>query len=205
MHARLLLLLATVLLFGCPPTVDRGDDDDSGPAGDDDDDAGAVLVDWQTTDGDFTFEVLVDEAPITASNFLAYVDSGFFDGDDGLGATILHRIIAGFVVQGGGRTEADWKETMPAIVNEASDSGLSNERGTVAMARTDAPDSATSQWFVNLDDNLFLDPGGSTPDGYAVFAIVTEGMDVMDDISTVSTDGGDAPLTPITVLDVSRR
>lgn len=200
-----LSLLLPVLLLGCPPAR-GGDDDDSGSASDDDDAAGgALLVDFETTAGDFTFEVLRDEAPITADNFLAYVDTGFFDGDDGEGETIVHRVIADFVIQGGGRTEADWKETLPAIVNEASISGLSNERGTVAMARTNHPDSATSQWFVNVVDNLFLDPGESTPDGYAVFAVVVEGMDAVDAISVVPTDAGDSPITPVTVLDVSRR
>ena len=156
--------------------------------------------------GTFRVELFVDEAPVTANNFLDYVDEGFFDGDDGLGATIFHRVIAGFMIQGGGQTEDGvQKSTHPAIVNEASDSGLSNERGTLSMARTNAPDSATSQFFVNLVDNPFLDPGEATPDGYAVFGTVVDGMDVVEAIGVVSTDpSNDQPLEAVVIEDVRR-
>jgi cyclophilin family peptidyl-prolyl cis-trans isomerase len=158
-----------------------------------------------TSMGAFTVELFLDDSPITTANFLAYVDEGFFDGTDGEGATIFHRVIADFVIQGGGQTaEGTQKSTHAAIVNEAIDSGLSNVRGTLAMARTNAPDSATSQWFVNVVDNTFLDPGDSTPDGYAVFAEVVEGMDVVDAIAGVATNGADQPLTPVVMESVTR-
>lgn len=198
-----LLCLLALVLVGCPP---HGDDDDDSAVTDDDDSAPSedrvVVV---TSMGTFTVELFLEEAPITSENFLTYVDEGFFDGQDGLGATIFHRVIADFVIQGGGHTEAGAaKDTHPAIVNEASDSGLSNVRGTLSMARTNAPDTATSQWFVNLVDNTFLDPGESTPDGYAVFAEVVDGMDVVDSIGLVATDGADQPLVPVVMQSVTR-
>jgi len=202
MSPRLLLPLALLLipLLGCPPTSADDDDDDSAAGGDSD-----RLVTVETTLGSFGMALFADEAPLTSANFLSYVDEGFYDGTDGLGATIFHRVIADFMVQGGGLTETGTpKNTHPPVENEASSSGLSNTRGTVAMARTTAPDTATSQFFVNVVDNSFLDPGQSTPDGYAVFAQVTWGMDVADAIAQVTTDGSDRPLEDIVITSLTR-
>jgi peptidyl-prolyl cis-trans isomerase A (cyclophilin A) len=138
------------------------------------------MIRFETTLGDFTIELLDKDAPETVVNFLQYIDSGFFDG------TIFHRIVPGFVIQGGGFTEdMTQKRTQPPIKNEA-DNGLKNERGTLSMARTNDINSATSQFFVNLKDNEFLDHKRGNF-GYAVFARVTEGMDVVDKIAAVET------------------
>jgi len=119
--------------------------------------------------GEVTIELYDAEAPITVQNFLQYVDDGFFDG------TIFHRVIPDFVLQGGGFTaDMKQKKTRPPIKNEA-ENGLKNKRGTLSMARTQEIDSATSQFFINLKDNDFLD-NGTRDFGYAVFAKVTDGM-----------------------------
>ena len=144
------------------------------------------------------------EAPISTDNFLAYVTAGFYDGSDGDGATVIHRVEPGFVIQGGGeRADGSAKATFPPIVNEASTSGLSNVRGTLAMARTSDPNSATSQWFVNLVNNPGLDanPDDGSP-GYAVFGIVVSGLEVVDDIAGVPTSGS-RPIEPIPILDAT--
>jgi len=138
------------------------------------------MILFETTLGDFTVELFEKDAPETVVNFVKYIDAGFFDG------TIFHRIVPGFVIQGGGFTEdMSQKRTQPPIKNEA-DNGLKNLRGTLSMARTNDINSATSQFFVNLKDNDFLDhkPGNF---GYAVFARVTDGMDVVDKIAAVAT------------------
>ena len=196
-------LLLLPLLVACPPTPVADDDDD------DDDSAGGTISDRmltaQTTLGDFGIELLPDEAPVTAGNFLQYVDEGFYDGSDGLGATIFHRVIPDFMAQGGGFTaDGVQKSTRAPIANEASSSGLSNLRGTLSMARTSAPNSATSQFFINVVDNAFLDAGGSTPDGYAVFGRVTFGMDVVDQIVAVPRDGTDWPDEDIVITSLTR-
>jgi len=155
--------------------------------------------------GSFEVELFAQDSPNTTDNFLRYVDEGFYDGDDGLGPTVFHRIIADFMVQGGGFTDAGTqKETHAAIANEATDSGLSNSYGTLAMARTNAPDSATAQFFVNVVDNDFLDPGEMTDDGYAVFGEVTSGMDVVDAMGLVATDSNDAPFETVLIEDIER-
>lgn len=141
-----------------------------------------ILVHFETSLGDFTVELFEEEAPITVENFLEYVDAGFYDN------TLFHRISADFVIQGGGK-DADtgaFKQTNAPIKNEAAESGLLNEKYTLSMARTTLPDSATSQFFINLKDNTNLDPGPGS-DGYAVFAIVVEGRDVIDAIAAVQT------------------
>ncbi|MDE0032923.1 MAG: peptidylprolyl isomerase [Deltaproteobacteria bacterium] len=159
------------------------------------------VVIFSTSMGDITIELLTEEAPITAKNFLDYVDAGFFDG------TIFHRVIPGFVIQGGGFTaDMNQKETRAPIKNEA-DNGVKNTRGTLSMARTSDINSATSQFFINLKDNEFLDHG--TRDfGYAVFGKVVEGMDVVDKIAGVKTgDRGyhsDVPVEPV-VTNTARR
>jgi peptidyl-prolyl cis-trans isomerase A (cyclophilin A) len=161
--------------------------------------AGPPQVVMETTLGTIVIELDDQAAPVTVENFLAYVDAGFFDGSDGLGATIFHRVIPGFVIQGGGLTEAlAMKATMPPIVNE-SGNGLVNVRGTIAMARTMQPDTATSQFFFNLVDNGFLDD----PPGYAVFGAVIEGLEVVDAIAAVEVDGQDIPVEPVIILSTT--
>ena len=156
---------------------------------------------FETSAGAFRLELFADEAPLTVENFLGYVDEGFYEG------TIFHRVIPGFVIQGGGFSE-DFtrKPTREPIVNEA-DNGLRNERGTLSMARTQAVDSATSQFFVNLADNDFLDHG-ERDFGYAVFARVIEGMAVIDRIAageTARRNGmADVPVEPVVVTQALR-
>ena len=138
------------------------------------------MIRFETTHGGFTIELFEKDAPLTVINFRQYVDDGFFDG------TIFHRIVPGFVIQGGGMTsDFSQKPTRAPVKNEANN-GLQNERGTLSMARTDSPHSATSQFFVNLKDNAFLDhrPGQH---GYAVFGRVVDGIEVIDKIAAVHT------------------
>lgn len=136
-----------------------------------------------TNYGDITLELNAEKAPKTVENFLAYVDEGFFDG------TIFHRVINNFMIQGGGfDVDMNQKDTKAPIENEA-DNGLSNEVGTIAMARTMDPHSATAQFFINVADNAFLDfkAKNSQGWGYAVFGKVTEGMEAVEKIKAVST------------------
>jgi len=143
-----------------------------------------TTVVFETSEGTFEVTCFTDKAPLTCKNFFEYVDSGFYNG------TIFHRIIPGFMLQGGGFTEdLKKKETRPPVKNEA-DNGLKNKRGTLSMARTSAVDSATAQFFVNVVDNTMLDhraDAGPRGFGYAVFAEVTKGMDVVDKIKDVET------------------
>ncbi len=159
------------------------------------------LVRIDTTFGAFTIELYPEQAPVTVENFLKYVDDEFYDG------TIFHRVIPGFVVQGGGfQPGLTQKDTRAPIVNEASN-GLKNLRGTVAMARTNEPDSATSQWYVNVVDNAFLDRSDTSP-GYCVFGRVIDGLDIIDQIATVETGTvsgfEDVPLSDIIVRTARR-
>jgi len=152
-----------------------------------------------TSMGDIKIELYKDKAPITVENFLSYVSDKFYDG------TIFHRVIPGFMIQGGGFTsDMNQKPAKPPIKNEA-DNGLRNERGTIAMARTNVVDSATSQFFINQVDNDFLNNGGGDF-GYAVFGKVVEGMDVVDKISAVKTGSKgmnrDVPLETVVVESV---
>jgi cyclophilin family peptidyl-prolyl cis-trans isomerase len=138
------------------------------------------MVRFETNHGAFTVEFFPEKAPVTVTNFLQYVDDGFFDN------TIFHRVIPGFVIQGGGFTAGmKQKKTRDTIENEAKN-GLKNLRGSLSMARTNDINSATSQFFVNLKDNAFLDNSAGNF-GYAVFARVTEGMEVIDAIAAVTT------------------
>ena len=157
----------------------------------------AVLM--RTTAGDLTIELYPDEAPLTVQNFLQYVEDGFYDG------TIFHRVVRGFVIQGGGFTaDMQEKENRAPIENEARN-GLMNLRGTLSMARTMDPHSATSQFFINTKDNAMLDHTSPDPRGwgYAVFGKVISGMDAVDQIEAsrvVSRAGhNDVPETPIAV------
>lgn len=150
-----------------------------------------------------TIEIGLDgrKAPVSVENFLKYVDDGFFNG------TVFHRVIDKFMIQGGGFTkDGDQKQTRTPIKNEA-DNGLKNLRGTIAMARTSQPDSATSQFFINTVDNAFLDHG-ARDFGYAVFGQVTSGMDVVDKIEKVETVGTPMPNWPkdtVEIISVKRK
>ena len=157
-----------------------------------------VLLD--TSVGQIEIELDPVKAPISTKNFLEYVDSGFYNN------TIFHRVIPGFMVQGGGFTEQmNQKQTNAPIKNEASN-GLHNTRGTLSMARTSNPNSATSQFFINVADNAFLDPGRDA--GYAVFAKVTKGMEVVDVIvnSQTTTKRGmqNVPVDPVFIKSAKR-
>ena len=163
-----------------------------------------VTVLMKTSKGDITLELDADKAPGTVNNFLAYVDEGFYSG------TIFHRVIKDFMLQGGGFTaDMDRKDTRGPIPNEA-DNGLKNLRGTVAMARTNKPDSATAQFFINHKDNAFLDHRSKDARGwgYAVFGRVVDGMDVVDAIASEKTGVRnrmqDVPLETVTIDSVSR-
>ncbi len=137
----------------------------------------------KTNHGDITLELDAAKAPKSVANFLAYVNSGHYDG------TIFHRVIDNFMIQGGGMTAGmKQKSTLDQIENEANN-GLKNERGTIAMARTSDPHSATAQFFINVNDNDFLNHTAPTPQGwgYAVFGKVSNGMDVVDKIKKVKT------------------
>jgi cyclophilin family peptidyl-prolyl cis-trans isomerase len=155
----------------------------------------------QTSLGTIKIELYSDKAPITVQNFLDYVADGFFDN------TIFHRVIPGFMIQGGGfETGMKQKKTKAAIKNESAN-GLSNKRGTLAMARTSDPNSATAQFFINAKDNAFLDKAKAQDGvGYCVFGKVTEGMDVLEKIEKVKTaakDGhGDVPVADVFIQSV---
>ena len=137
----------------------------------------------ETTSGDILVELYPDKAPETVANFLKYVDDGFYNN------TIFHRVIPGFMIQGGGLTARMQQKDTSAPIKNVADNGLKNDRGTIAMARTMDPHSATAQFFINLVDNDFLNfqaPSGNGW-GYCVFGRVTEGMDVVDKIAKVKT------------------
>lgn len=157
-------------------------------------------VKFTTSLGEIIIQLNSEKAPVSAENFMTYVKEGFYDG------TIFHRVIPGFMAQGGGfDTDFNQKEVHATIKNEA-DNGLKNERGTLAMARTSDPDSATAQFFINYKDNSFLNHSSPTPSGwgYAVFAEVVEGMDIVDAMADAATGnrGGhqDVPKEDIIVI-----
>jgi peptidyl-prolyl cis-trans isomerase A (cyclophilin A) len=150
-------------------------------------------VKFQTSLGDFTVEVYPDKAPKTVENFLQYVKDKQYNG------TIFHRVIGNFMVQGGGFTpDMNQKATREPIPLEAKN-GLKNDRGTIAMARTSNPNSATAQFFVNVVDNNSLNAPSPDGYGYAVFGKVTAGMDTIDKIRAVPTGRQDVPVTPILI------
>ncbi len=186
------LLVLALVMVGCQQATTTGKE------------TGNIMVTLTTSKGAIEIELDTENAPISSENFLAYVDSGHFDG------TIFHRVIPGFMVQGGGfAPDMSQKDTLAAIKNEATN-GLKNNRGTLAMARTNVVDSATAQFFINVADNDFLNH--SSPDdrgyGYAVFGTVTSGMDVVDAIVGVPTGnkGGhsDVPQEPILIEKAER-
>ncbi|MBT3520006.1 MAG: peptidyl-prolyl cis-trans isomerase [Gammaproteobacteria bacterium] len=160
------------------------------------------MINVKTSLGDIKLELFNDKAPITAENFIKYVESDYFAN------SIFHRVIKDFMVQGGGFTvEMEEKETMSPIKNEANNM-VSNERGTIAMARTNDPHSASAQFFINLKDNVFLDFKSETTQGwgYCVFGKVIEGMGVIDKIAIVDTGSygphQDVPKDPIIIKEI---
>jgi cyclophilin family peptidyl-prolyl cis-trans isomerase len=151
----------------------------------------------KTSMGDITIELFQDKAPVTVKNFLDYVDAKHYDG------TLFHRVIGDFMIQGGGYLPGmKEKETRDPIKNEAGN-GLSNVRGTLAMARTNNPDSATAQFFINVVNNSRLDRNDASA-GYAVFGKVTDGMDVVDKIKSVKTGARDVPVEDVVIQSVRR-
>ncbi len=164
--------------------------------------AANTTVVMATSEGNIEIELFDDKAPISVSNFLAYVDAGFYDN------TVFHRVIPNFMIQGGGfEANMNQKTTKAPIKNEAKN-GLKNDRGTLAMARTMVVDSATSQFFINVVNNDFLN-NGARDFGYAVFAKVSSGMDVVDKIAAVKTANrggmGDVPVTTVMIKSVKRK
>ena len=161
------------------------------------------MVTLHTNHGDIRLELDAEKAPVTVANFLVYAGEGFYDG------TIFHRVIADFMIQGGGFTaDMDQKTTHAPIKNEA-DNGLRNRNGTIAMARTNDPHSATAQFFINVKDNDFLDHRAPSTQGwgYAVFGRVVEGLDVVEKIKRVKTGRtgyhDDVPQDPVIIERVS--
>jgi peptidyl-prolyl cis-trans isomerase A (cyclophilin A) len=155
-----------------------------------------------TSMGEIVIELDEVKAPVSTANFLSYVDSGHYD------HTIFHRVISNFMIQGGGFTaDMKQKKTGEGIANEW-DNGLKNKRGTIAMARTSDPNSATAQFFINVKDNDFLSEARDGVAGYAVFGRVTQGMDVVDKIREVPTGVkggmGDVPKSPVTIVKAER-
>jgi peptidyl-prolyl cis-trans isomerase B (cyclophilin B) len=159
-----------------------------------------------TSMGNFVIALDQAKAPKSCENFLRYVDAKHYDG------TLFHRVIAGFMVQGGGYDQSYERRPTQAPIQNEADNGLKNSRGTVAMARTGDPHSATAQFFVNVVDNKFLDHTGKNDQGwgYTVFGHVTEGMDIVDTIKAVATGAQgpfakDAPTTPVVIESIRRR
>lgn len=155
----------------------------------------------KTSEGDIRLELYADRAPATVENFVTYAKEGFYDG------TIFHRVISSFMIQGGGFTPDMQKKATRAPIPNESNNGLSNRRGTIAMARLPQPHSATSQFFINVQNNLNLDHKGGDEWGYTVFGKVTEGMDVVDDIRYVQTTTrppfADVPVETVIIENVT--
>ncbi len=178
------LLTAVVLVCGCDEEIKKAKVERN-------------MVKLETSMGNIVIELNEQAAPVTVKNFLGYVEESFFDG------TIFHRVIPGFMIQGGGfTTEMEQKETREPIINEAAN-GLKNDRGTIAMARTNDPNSATCQFFINHRDNGSLNYVENGNPGYTVFGKVSEGMDVVDAIASVVTTTrkgyNDVPVEPVVI------
>lgn len=162
----------------------------------------ATQVEFVTNKGNFTIELYPEKAPKTVENFLAYVNEGFYEG------TIFHRVINNFMIQGGGFERDLFEKPTKAPIKNESNNGLKNEMGTVAMARTSDPDSATAQFFINLKNNKFLDYTSPEPDriGYCVFGKVVSGIDVVKSIGVTPTGYvarfSDVPIQPIKIISV---
>ena len=188
MKSTLLMTMAILAMATMAPAEDGG--------------TSVILV---TTMGEIVIELEQEKAPESVKNFLEYVDAGFYDG------TIFHRVIDRFMIQGGGFTEEMTQKTTRSAVGNEADNGLSNVRGTVAMARRGDPHSASSQFFINTVDNTALDHRDKTAQGwgYTVFGKVVEGMEVVDDISGVATSSKgafrDVPREPVIIIEAKRR
>jgi len=185
------LLTAVVLVCGCSEEIKKAKVERNIVTSE------TKTVKLETNMGNIIIELNEQAAPVTVKNFLGYVEESFFDG------TIFHRVIPGFMIQGGGfTTEMEQKETREAIINEAAN-GLKNDRGTIAMARQNDPDSATCQFFINHRDNGSLNYVENGNPGYTVFGKVTEGMDVVDAIASVNTTTrkgyNDVPVEPVVI------
>ena len=160
------------------------------------------MITLQTNHGNITIELDHQNTPITAANFLEYAKSGFYDG------SIFHRVIKGFMIQGGGFDSKMQQKTTRANIQNEADKGQKNQRGTIAMARTSDPHSASAQFFINVTDNDFLNHSGKTNNGwgYCVFGKVTEGMDIVDKIKAVATTSrsghDDVPVEPVIIEKV---
>ncbi len=160
-----------------------------------------MAVKLQTTHGDITIELFEDAAPITTANFLDYVKDSFYDG------LIFHRIIDNFMIQGGGFSEDIAQKPANSPIKNEGSNGLKNEKGTIAMARTNDPDSASSQFFINLIDNHFLNYKEGQNPGYAVFGKVIDGLDIVEKIAKVETTTkqgmADVPVEAVTIESAS--
>jgi len=161
-------------------------------------------VELETSKGKIVLELYVDNAPETVKNYLAYVDANYYDG------TIFHRVIPNFMIQGGGFTPDMKRKTTQAPIKNEADKGLKNDRGTIAMARTGDPHSATAQFFINTKNNDFLNHRSKTQQGwgYAAFGKVVEGMNTVDAISAVKTGAADGfrdvPEEPVVIISAKR-
>lgn len=153
-------------------------------------------VKLETNYGDIIIELYPSKAPITVENFEKYISEGFYDG------TIFHRVIDKFMIQGGGFTSDGIEKETYAPIKLESNNGLLNKKGTIAMARTNEPNSATAQFFINVVDNDFLNYG-YRDEGYAVFGKVVKGMDIVDKIAKVKTDSNDKPLEEVKIIGAS--
>jgi cyclophilin family peptidyl-prolyl cis-trans isomerase len=203
------LLLLTGLIFAALPAFGYGDDaapaaaaKPAAPAAQPKPAPAAVLVQVVTSMGNFTMELNAERAPLTVAHFLKYVDQGHYTG------TIFHRVIPNFVIQGGGFDSDNKLVPAPSKVVNESGNGLTNERGTIGMARSNDPHGSDAQFYVNLYDNQALDPN-KTRWGYAVFGKVVQGMDVVDRIGNVPTGSRglfkeDAPLKPVVIQKIER-
>lgn len=161
------------------------------------------VVRIETSLGAFELELDGERAPVTVQNFLHYVDSGFYNG------TIFHRVIDGFMIQGGGMNEKMEQKTTEAPIKNEAQNGLKNSIGTIAMARTNDPNSATAQFFINVKDNDFLNYSSPANYGYAVFGHVVSGMDVVNKIKGVETTSRsghqDVPVSPVVIKEAKRK
>ncbi len=206
-HALSLIIVLGTLLAGMA-LIGHASNDETEAAASESTSAGAVvpgMVIIETSKGNITVELNAALAPVSVDNFLSYVDDGFYNG------TIFHRVIDGFMIQGGGFTEGFERKTVNAPIKNEANNGLANQRYTLAMARTNAPHSATAQFFINTVDNPYLDHKDTSARGwgYAVFGRVIDGVETIDSISTVETGPGgpfsrDAPVEPIVIKRIKR-
>ena len=199
---RMIWLTGLALALGMTPMMGMAEEASADDLTTNREETDMVLI--KTSMGDIKVKLAADKAPVTVANFLAYVDAGFYNG------TIFHRVIAGFMIQGGGfDANMRQKPTRAPIKNEAAN-GLANRRGTIAMARTAVVDSATSQFFINTVDNAFLNFKAQNPQGfgYCVFGEVVEGMEVVEQIQQARTGTkagmGDVPLQAVEIVSVVR-